>query len=146
MAAESSATTPSSSASTCKARKPDRILFGSCNSQHYEQVLWTVVRSRNASAFVWAGDAVYGDDFEDSLPHQASRLGSLLTNQYLPRWLSDSQTAQWLSSTVLAERKVKPATPYLLKELYQNLSQREGYKQILESNMTILGAIDDHGA
>jgi len=80
------------------------------------------------------------------LPHQANRLGALLTDQYLPRWLNTSETARWLSSSLLAERKVKPATPQILKELYQNLSQREGYKQILESNMTIFGAIDDHGA
>lgn len=44
-------------------RRPSRILFASCNSQHYEPVLWPAMTSRNASAFVWVGDAVYGDDF-----------------------------------------------------------------------------------
>jgi alkaline phosphatase D len=42
---------------------PDRIIFGSCNSQHYlEQPFWDVISKRNPTAFVWAGDAVYGDD------------------------------------------------------------------------------------
>jgi alkaline phosphatase D len=36
-----------------------RILFGSCNSQEYPQPLWSVMASRNATAFVWAGDAIY---------------------------------------------------------------------------------------
>ncbi|GKY96835.1 hypothetical protein MPSEU_000642700 [Mayamaea pseudoterrestris] len=41
----------------------DRILFASCSSQHYEQVLWPSVISRNASAFVWGGDVIYADSF-----------------------------------------------------------------------------------
>jgi alkaline phosphatase D len=43
--------------------RPSRVLFASCNSQHYEGVLWDAMAARNASAFVWVGDAVYGDDF-----------------------------------------------------------------------------------
>ena len=40
-----------------------RIIFGSCNSQlHKEQPLWPVIESRNATAFIWGGDAVYADD------------------------------------------------------------------------------------
>lgn len=38
-----------------------RILFGSCNSQHHKQVLWPSILSRNPSAFVWGGDAIYAD-------------------------------------------------------------------------------------
>lgn len=42
---------------------PSRIIFGSCSSQHYEeQPLWPVILQRNATAFVWGGDAVYADD------------------------------------------------------------------------------------
>jgi alkaline phosphatase D len=43
-----------------------RILFASCNSQHYEPVLWPAMTARHASTFVWVGDAVYADDFHDS--------------------------------------------------------------------------------
>lgn len=39
-----------------------RILFGSCNSQEYPQPLWPVIASRNATAFVWAGDAIYAGE------------------------------------------------------------------------------------
>jgi hypothetical protein len=42
---------------------PSRLIFGSCNSQlHKEQPLWPVIEKRNATAFVWGGDAVYADD------------------------------------------------------------------------------------
>lgn len=40
-----------------------RLLFASCNSQHHEQVLWKNILSRNGSAFVWGGDAVYADSY-----------------------------------------------------------------------------------
>jgi PhoD-like phosphatase len=40
-----------------------RIFFGSCSSQHYpEQPFWPIIQGRNATAFIWGGDAVYGDD------------------------------------------------------------------------------------
>ena len=41
--------------------RPARILFGSCNSQYLKQPLWPAIIERNAQAFVWAGDAIYGD-------------------------------------------------------------------------------------
>eukprot|EP00523_Entomoneis_sp_CCMP467_P012075 CAMPEP_0168718230 /NCGR_PEP_ID=MMETSP0724-20121128/408_1 /TAXON_ID=265536 /ORGANISM="Amphiprora sp., Strain CCMP467" /LENGTH=524 /DNA_ID=CAMNT_0008764731 /DNA_START=21 /DNA_END=1592 /DNA_ORIENTATION=+ len=56
MAFSTPSTAESSSSST-----PDRILFGSCNSQFQPQPLWPTIISRNASAFVWAGDAYYSD-------------------------------------------------------------------------------------
>jgi PhoD-like phosphatase len=43
--------------------RPSRILFASCNSQHYDAVLWPAMTSRNAAALVWGGDAIYADDF-----------------------------------------------------------------------------------
>ena len=49
---------------TGDASHPDRIQFGSCNSQHYEQILWHHMKERKPAAFVWGGDAVYADDFE----------------------------------------------------------------------------------
>lgn len=45
-------------------RPADRIIFASCSSQHYEQTIWPSVLSRNASAFVWTGDAIYADSFQ----------------------------------------------------------------------------------
>eukprot|EP00980_Cylindrotheca_fusiformis_P007373 scaffold1525_cov142-Cylindrotheca_fusiformis.AAC.173 len=40
-----------------------RIAFGSCTSQHHEeQPFWPVIMSRNVTAFIWGGDAVYADD------------------------------------------------------------------------------------
>ena len=47
-----------------KSNSPSRIIFGSCNSQYYEQPLWKVIQDRNPTAFVWAGDAVYADDIK----------------------------------------------------------------------------------
>jgi hypothetical protein len=56
-------TTPvaSASATNTSPKTPSRILFGSCSSQHYEQVLWPSIIHRNATAFVWGGDAIYGE-------------------------------------------------------------------------------------
>jgi hypothetical protein len=50
-----------SNADTCNSA-PSRILFASCTSQHHPQPLWPAIIHRNATAFVWAGDAVYADD------------------------------------------------------------------------------------
>ena len=41
--------------------RPSRIVFGSCNSQYLDQPLWPRIEERNAAAFVWGGDAIYGD-------------------------------------------------------------------------------------
>jgi hypothetical protein len=96
------------------ANRPSRILFASCSSQHYEQTLWPAIVERNATAFVWGGDAIYADDFED-LPGSSG------------------------------EKVVKPATPEVLRDLYQQQLAHPGYKLLLEQNVTILaGAIDDH--
>ena len=43
---------------------PDRLLFGSCNSQMLAQPLWPTIVDRQAAAFCWGGDAVYGDWFD----------------------------------------------------------------------------------
>jgi alkaline phosphatase D len=94
---------------------PNRILFGSCNSQHHDQPLWPNIASRQATAFVWAGDAIYADDVNMS------------------QWRNKSGSV------------VVPATPHVLKDLYHNLTVDKGYSQaVLDSNMTVLGIIDDH--
>jgi len=52
-----------------------RVLFGSCNSQHHEQVIWNSILRRNASAFVWGGDAIYADSIEKvTPPHRFQKL------------------------------------------------------------------------
>jgi len=90
---------------------PSRILFGSCNSQEHEQVIWPSVLHRNATSFVWAGDAIYADAFE----------------------------------IVKGRKVVKPATPAVLRNLYGAQLQHTGYRALLlQHNMTVLGAMDDH--
>jgi alkaline phosphatase D len=49
--------------------RPSRIIFGSCSSQHYEQPFWSVIKDRQPTAFVWAGDAVYADDRRENDGH-----------------------------------------------------------------------------
>ena len=43
--------------------KLSRIAFGSCNSQTLDQPIWNAISSRNVSAFVWAGDAIYAGEY-----------------------------------------------------------------------------------
>ena len=50
--------TPSQNATTT------RILFGSCNKVELEQTLWNPIVARKPSAWIWAGDAVYGDTLQ----------------------------------------------------------------------------------
>ena len=38
-----------------------RIHIGSCSDTHETQPLWSVLEKRNADAFFWGGDVVYGD-------------------------------------------------------------------------------------
>lgn len=86
--------------------RPSRILFGSCNSQHLEQPLWPAIVDRNAQAFVWAGDAIYGDGH--------------------------------------AGRHVVAATPSKLTADYGWLLNSDPYQQLLQTNITVVGTIDDH--
>jgi alkaline phosphatase D len=95
-------------------RRPSRILFASCNSQDYPQPLWPSIRSRNATAFVWAGDAIYAD----------TTVGIDFTT-FPPR------------------KKIQPGTPQLLRELYLEQRQHEEYSQLVKETY-IFGTIDDH--
>ena len=109
-------------ASASQRNAGDRIIFASCNSQHYDDelshTLWPAILSRNASAFVWTGDAIYADDFHPP-------------KSYL--------------HYLLGKPSPKPATPPVIRDLYAHLIQSPGYSKILESNTTILGTLDDHG-
>lgn len=102
-------------ADTCT-EQPSRILFGSCNSQAYAQPLWPAVLARNASVWVWAGDAIYSDPV---IGHDFST--------FPPKAIIDYPTPQrW-------------------HDLYQAQKQHEGYRQLLEDqHMFITGTWDDH--
>ena len=98
-----------------KRPRPSRILFGSCNSQNLTQPLWPIITSRDATAFVWAGDSIYADqfaglDFSHFPPH--------------PKHIS--------------------ATPKRLRSYYNKQLSHPGYRKLVESNITIFGTVDDH--
>jgi alkaline phosphatase D len=107
-------------------KMPDRIQFGSCNSQHYENVMWPHMKSRQPSAFVWVGDAVYADDFE---------------------W---TPAAERQSIKDSLKRRVKEAVPEDLERLYQSLLKNDGYRTFIqpekenETGPLIMGTFDDH--
>ena len=89
-----------------------RIIFGSCSSQHYnDQPLWPVIQQRNASAFVWGGDAVYADD-----------------------------RMEWNG----LRRRRLDADPEYLRQLFREQQEYPGYKELLQSNISIFGTVDDH--
>lgn len=95
-------------------RRPSRILFGSCNSQHYDQVLWPNIRSRNATAFVWGGDAIYGD-----------RNIEVVKN----------------SNTVIMNKAA--GTPEGMRRMYLDQLAHPQYSALLKE-LHVFGTIDDH--
>ena len=96
--------------------RPSRILFGSCNSQHYQQVLWPNIRSRNATAFVWAGDAIYADKTQLEVD--------------APKFF-------------YSKRKGAPGTPAIMEQLYKEQLAHEEYSQLIKE-VNIFGTFDDH--
>jgi len=98
------------------ASAPFRIAFGSCNNQLLDQPLWSVIESRKPTAFVWGGDAVYGDRYINS----------------------DSIYFQSLFKEHVC------ATPEQLEKDYNMLLSNPGYQKLLQTNLTVFGAIDDH--
>lgn len=102
------------SMSSCS-EPPSRILFGSCNSQAYPQPLWPAIVARNATAWVWAGDAIYSDPV---IGHDFF--------SFPPRAI------------------INHPTPESLHQLYQDQKQHEGYKELLEQEMFVTGTWDDH--
>jgi alkaline phosphatase D len=106
-------TCPTSKAETNVHKHPSRILFGSCNSQAYPQPLWPAIVARNATAWVWAGDAIYSD--------------AVVGNDYFPpKAIIDHPTVE------------------KIEDLYSDLRQHPGYKQLLEHHTAIMGTWDDH--
>ena len=97
-----------------------RIVFGSCNSQYYENPFWDIIRERHPTAFVWAGDAVNADD----------------QSRALYKDIDSSNT-------------IFHGAPDYLRQLFAKQLQVEGYKRLLQdnyggTNISIFGTIDDH--
>ena len=116
-----------------------RIVFGSCNSQYYEQPFWDVIIQRHPTAFVWAGDAVYADD-------QAREPWPKKDPSCSPIETSDNKNKKEETTT---SDLISYATPEYLHELFSKQLEIESYKQLLEEDygggrISIFGAIDDH--
>lgn len=92
-----------------------RIAFGSCNNQDLSNNLWRVIESRKPTAFVWGGDAIYADKHT---------------------------SIDW--TTFPPSSRVECATPDRLRTLYKFQRSVPGYKQLVESNITVFGTFDDH--
>lgn len=91
--------------SIIKHSNKNRILFSSCHSQYYDTVLWDSMSFRNATAFVWGGDSIYGDTF-----HRNNRT---------------------MIETLLFKRFVQQAEPQDLIDAYNQLLQDPGYNQFM---------------
>jgi len=100
----------------------DRIHLGSCHSQHHPSRIWPAIAARNGSAWVWIGDAVYGDDFQDL----------------------DSSKNYTMSERMM-QKTPRDGTPSILQDLYRDMLQSDGYTSFLQRRQPIvLGTIDDH--
>jgi len=108
----------------------DRIHFASCNSQHYENLMWPHMETRKPAAFVWVGDAIYSDDFE---------------------WIPPEERQSW---SEWYKRRVKESTPEIMQRLYRDAVKHPGYRAYLHAddvddveNATrpiVMGTFDDH--
>ena len=64
-----------SSARTIARNATSRLVFGSCSKTNLPQPLWPYVRARDPQAWIWAGDAVYGDRMVRALPLTFEAMG-----------------------------------------------------------------------
>ena len=153
----------SSSSSSLASRSPpppSRILFGSCNSQYHEQPLWPNIISRNAAAFVWCGDAVYADDRivssskqeddegkeeEGSTNIATSEPDSAASYEYVAALPSINQFVAAMKFVLTERHKVVKldATPEYLSKLLKEQKMVPGYQELLQTNISIFGTIDD---
>jgi len=126
--------------------KKDRIVFASCNSQHYyrtddgdsdttsqeggggEKSIWDSVLERTPAAFVWAGDAVYADDFAPG-----SSLWRALPVAGTPRKLRDLYR-NLIDNDKGYRKLVERASPSV-----DNSDDSEK-----KTPLAVLGALDDH--
>ena len=62
-------------AAQAKSNATSRIVFGSCSKVHLPQPLWPYIRARSPRAWIWAGDAIYGDRMVRAVPLTFEALG-----------------------------------------------------------------------
>ena len=74
------------SSARTNANATSRLVFGSCSKTNLPQPLWPYVRARSPKAWIWAGDAVYGDRLVRALPLTFEAMG--------PQYLRDAYAKQ----------------------------------------------------
>ena len=62
-------------AAQAKRNATSRLVFGSCSKVHLPQPLWPYIRARSPRAWIWAGDAIYGDRMVRAVPLTFEALG-----------------------------------------------------------------------
>ena len=101
-----------------------RIHIGSCSDTHEPQPLWSVLEKRNADAFFWGGDVVYGD-----------RDPAVLKKR--PAWYRNVQE-------LFAAAKPTAANASVLDALYRAQAKNEAYRRYASSVKILDGIYDDH--
>jgi hypothetical protein len=135
--------------------RASRIVFGSCNSQYYEQPFWKTIGDRNPTAFVWTGDAIYADDRSRRSWSNNEDTDFTLNSIIDDKSLTEENARWWWmwpskSKCRSRSRKISYATPEYLREIYAKQLQVHGYQQLLQEDngvggkISIFGAIDDH--
>lgn len=97
-----------------------RVHFASCNNHNLKNNLWPIIESRSPDAFVWAGDAIYGDE----------EVPSADRNWRIP----------------VPTKKTVCGTPDRLRAYYAKQRNVPGYRfAVLDNpNVTVFGTFDDH--
>jgi hypothetical protein len=146
-------TTSSSSSISSNSSTPSRILFGSCNSQHYTNKesssathnIWDAMAKRrdetnvSISTMVWVGDAIYGDDYNKNNGTIRMATPSILNELYTqlvnnPNYQSFTRRA----NTNIINHPIENTTTS------SNTSSHNHHHHHQSSSMTVLGVWDDH--
>eukprot|EP00971_Amphidinium_carterae_P240812 4780650-Amphidinium_carterae.1 len=90
------------------------VHFGSCSRPDLAQPLWEHVLARDPALWIWAGDAIYADEFD---------------HMELFPW---------------PEMKFKAGNISHIQHLYNKQQSVEGYAQLLQSSTAVIGTWDDH--
>jgi hypothetical protein len=123
---------------TTPLNRKNRIAFASCNDQDNQNNLWPIIQAREPAAFVWGGDAIYAGTFHASADFTSARSTRNLTNSGIA---SDTQgELDW--SVFPPAHRHECATPDRLREFYEKQRNIPGYKQLMDSNITIFGTFD----
>ena len=89
--------------SSARTNATSRLVFGSCSKVHLPQPLWPYVRARSPQAWIWAGDAVYGDRLVRALPLTFEALG--------PQYLRAAYEKQ---NAIPEYARLREEVPYLI--------------------------------